>query len=221
MTDGVRTDITKQEVVSRQLETAIVFFFSDDDAISIHTLASAASQILYDLCRKIGKPSIRERWQDLIVKEHQREWHTIVTRAYNFFKHAKNDAFTNLTYFNHRSNMSVLFNACMDYITVYTFSDAPVAVSTYFAWYVAANPSFLRHDHPLANVIKESPFNGLDKKTPHTQRQMGAEMLRAAYANIDKRPPVTGLTDDPSDIGISDNVARTIPEYGVPRADRP
>jgi len=53
-------DITKQEVVSRQLETAIVLFFCDDDAISIHVLASAASQILYDVRKNKGKVSIRD-----------------------------------------------------------------------------------------------------------------------------------------------------------------
>jgi len=39
MANGARTDITKQEVVSRELATAIVLFFCDDDAIAIHVLS--------------------------------------------------------------------------------------------------------------------------------------------------------------------------------------
>ena len=81
----MRADITKQEVVSRQLETAIALFFCDDDAISIHVLASAASQILYDVCKHKGKVSIRDVWQDYIVEEHQKDWRALTTRAYNYF----------------------------------------------------------------------------------------------------------------------------------------
>jgi len=66
------TNITKQEVVSRQLETAIVLFFCDDDAISVHVLGSAASQILYDVCKHKGEISIRDVWQDYIGDEHQK-----------------------------------------------------------------------------------------------------------------------------------------------------
>jgi hypothetical protein len=73
MTDGARTDITKQEAASRQLETAAVLFFCDDDAISIHVLASSASQILYDVCKHKGATSIREFWQDYIAEEYHRK----------------------------------------------------------------------------------------------------------------------------------------------------
>jgi hypothetical protein len=87
-TNGVRTDITKQEVVARQLETAIVLFFCDDHAISVHVLASAASQILYDVCKRKGKESIRDVWQDYIAEEYQKHWRKRSTQAYTYFKHA-------------------------------------------------------------------------------------------------------------------------------------
>src|SRR5271165_3353782 len=44
--------ITKFEAARRQLGTAIVLWFSDDDPVSIHTLACAAYEIIHKLTKK-------------------------------------------------------------------------------------------------------------------------------------------------------------------------
>jgi hypothetical protein len=56
--DGARTDITKQDAASRQLETAVVLFFCNDDVISIHVLASSASQSFTMYVQAQGATSI-------------------------------------------------------------------------------------------------------------------------------------------------------------------
>ncbi len=194
MTDGARTDITKQEAASRQLETAIVLFFCDDDAISIHVLASSASQILYDVCAHKGATSVRDIWQDYIVEQHQKEWHKKIWEAYNYFKHARNDSFTELERFDPRSNEFVLFAACVDYLTVYKCPRTPLAITAFLTWFLATHPDMMRKDHPLTNVITDShSLRGLGAKSPHQQRRWAAEMLREMYKNLDQRPPVSGL----------------------------
>jgi hypothetical protein len=202
--DTMRTDITKQEVVSRQLETAIALFFCDDDAISIHVLASAASQILYDVCKHKGKVSIRDVWQDYIVEEHQKDWRALTTRAYNYFKHAKDDPFTELERFDPRSNEWLLFNACVDYLTTYSGTETPFEILAYFTWFLAVRPQIIRKGHPLTAVILSDPsFNELREKSPDQQRRWAADMLRASYAHhLNKRPPVTGLSEDFCDNGL-------------------
>ena len=46
--------VSKFDAARRQLETAIRLYFFQGDPISIHTLASAAAQILHDLSRHRG-----------------------------------------------------------------------------------------------------------------------------------------------------------------------
>ena len=198
----MRTNITKQEVVSRQLETAIVLFFCDDDAISIHVLASAASQILYDVCKHKGKVSIRDVWQDYIVEEHQKDWRALTTQAYVYFKHAKDDPFTELERFDPRSNERLLFNACVDYFTAYPGTETPFEIKAYFTWFLAVHPRMIRKGHPLTAVILSEPFNELSEKSPDQQRQWMVDMLRTSYTHLNKRPPVTGLSDDFCDNGL-------------------
>jgi hypothetical protein len=202
-TNGVRTDITKQEVVSRQLETAIVLFFCDDDAISVHVLASAASQILYDVCKHKGKVSIRDVWQDYISEECQPNWRKRTTQAFNYFKHARDDPFTELERFDPRSNEWLLFNACVDYLITYPGAETPFEILSYFTWFLAIRPRLMRKGHPLAAVILAEPsFKNLSDKSPDQQRQWAADMLKQSYTHLNKRSPVTGLSDDIFDSGL-------------------
>jgi hypothetical protein len=202
-TNGVRTDITKQEVVSRQLETAIVLFFYDDDAISVHVLASAASQILYDVCKHKGKVSIRDVWQEYIAEEYQKSWRKRTTRAYNYFKHARDHPFTELERFDPGLNEGLLFNACVDYPITYPGTETPFEILSYFTWFLAIRPGLTRKGHPLAAVIlAELSFKDLSDKSPDYQRQWAADMLRRSYTHLNKRSPVTGLSDDIFDSGL-------------------
>jgi hypothetical protein len=47
-----KIEISKLDAAKRQLKTAINLYFSYGDPVSIHTLASAAREILYDLNKK-------------------------------------------------------------------------------------------------------------------------------------------------------------------------
>jgi hypothetical protein len=49
--------ISKLEAANRQLCTAIRMFFSDDNAVAVHTLACAAREIYEKHCRKSGSGS--------------------------------------------------------------------------------------------------------------------------------------------------------------------
>ncbi|MEO8631598.1 MAG: hypothetical protein ABI612_26410 [Betaproteobacteria bacterium] len=58
-------DITKLDAAKNQLATAIWFYFEDRDPISVHTLATAAAEIIDRLCDANGICSTR---QDLLQK---------------------------------------------------------------------------------------------------------------------------------------------------------
>lgn len=82
--------LTKFDVAERQLFLAIRLFFREEDPISIHTLSEAASQVLYDIGSSLGAKSIL-RDTDFIRNEKMREWHQLLFKSRNFFKHADRD----------------------------------------------------------------------------------------------------------------------------------
>jgi hypothetical protein len=83
---GGVAQLEKLEVARRQLREVIWMFFHERDAISIHTLVAAAHQILDDLARQKGLPSIRHN--PLMHKDKKKIWINNLNRIQNFFKHA-------------------------------------------------------------------------------------------------------------------------------------
>jgi hypothetical protein len=87
-----RQTVTKLEAARRQLETAVRLYFASDDAVSIHTLAAAAHQVLADLSVvRGGSPTISETILKLLSPEAQKEARRHVAAAENFLKHAERD----------------------------------------------------------------------------------------------------------------------------------
>ncbi len=79
--------VTRIEAARRQLETALTLWFADGDAVSIHSLAGSAYQVLHDLNRKAkGPPLLFD--SPLIKKEMSKEAVASLKDHLNFFKHA-------------------------------------------------------------------------------------------------------------------------------------
>jgi hypothetical protein len=79
--------VSKLNAALRQLHTAIDLFFCKGDCIAIHTLASAAAMVLYDIARSRGVVGII----DLIRADRKMEFLKVVRASQNFFKHADRD----------------------------------------------------------------------------------------------------------------------------------
>jgi len=86
--------ITKLEAAKRQLHMAIKLWFADADAVSVHTLACAAHQIVHDInSNRKGSDLLLD--SALIKDEFRRDYVNEMRKAMNFFKHADNDPDTN------------------------------------------------------------------------------------------------------------------------------
>ena len=82
--------LNKLDVALRQLREAIHLFFEERDCVSIHTLAMASYQILYDIAKK---NNIEDLMYDSIVirDEYRRLAKQYLNKSKNFFKHAEKD----------------------------------------------------------------------------------------------------------------------------------
>jgi hypothetical protein len=105
--------LTKRDVATCQLETAIILFFEQRDPISIHTLAEASLEVLRGVAkgRGIDLSSISFRDLCLIKPEHQKTVWQILNNARNFLKHAEKDFDTTLD-FKPIVNAFSLFQGC-------------------------------------------------------------------------------------------------------------
>ncbi|MGA2331257.1 MAG: hypothetical protein ABSG75_05805 [Syntrophales bacterium] len=82
--------IDKLEAACRQLNTAIFLWFHDGDAVSIHTLACSAHQIVHDINHRRGGRDLL--YDSLMFKdEYRRQAIHYLKQHYNFFKHAEKD----------------------------------------------------------------------------------------------------------------------------------
>ena len=108
--------LSKIDAARRQLEPAIVLYFRDGDAASIHTLAAAAHEILAAVNRKRGsEPMISDMVLEGIKPEYRHAFDDRLKEAQNFFKHGSRDPFATLTGFSTRQSEVLLIDACLAY----------------------------------------------------------------------------------------------------------
>lgn len=113
MTSTLR--ITKSDAARRQLEVAIRLYFAEDDQVSIHTLTSAAHQLVVDLNRaRFGSPTLKETMLSLVLPEQVPEARRLLNEAANYFKHAERDTDTVLEFLTSQTEI-LLLDACLKY----------------------------------------------------------------------------------------------------------
>jgi hypothetical protein len=90
--EQVRLTIGKLDAARRQLRTAITLWFNDGDPVAVHTLASAAYEIIHAVSLK-RNPGRRDLlWDSLVIKdEYRKEANALLRSPANFFKHADRD----------------------------------------------------------------------------------------------------------------------------------
>jgi len=82
--------INKLDAACRQLNTAILLWFTEGEPVAIHTLACSAHQIVHDINHKRGTLDLL--YDNLVFKdEYRREVNRRLKEHYNFFKHADKD----------------------------------------------------------------------------------------------------------------------------------
>jgi len=159
MTNSPTEDLhlTKFEVAERQLTQAIRLFFLKQDPVSIHTLAEAASQVLYDIGGEHGVKSIM-RDNASIRPEKLKEWLVALHKSRNFFKHADRDKLATHEFKEIFNDMSLL-DAVNMYVTIKKRWSPESAM--FFVWFGLNYPQLLAEGSPhieILNNIREGPM---------------------------------------------------------------
>ena len=160
MTDHV---VSKLDAGRRQLECAIRLYFNNADTISVHTLSSAARNILIDICKHRGVTA--EIFRNELISTYVKPEHTVAVRdryrqAENFFKHADRDP-DGLLSFNPEASDYVMFEGTEAFARL-TGESTPYML-TFRTWWLCSNT----YMHPLLPEVARDHF----AKFPYTQDQ--------------------------------------------------
>jgi hypothetical protein len=134
--------LTKVDAARHQLVTAIRMFFAEADPVSIHTLASAAQEILRGLTKARGIPSPSVKDTDLIPEDKRGIWLKAVNREQNFFKHADRDPDESLV-FDPDFVPYVIHDAAAIYSKL-TGGTIPRECAAFAMWFILKHPQVLK-----------------------------------------------------------------------------
>jgi hypothetical protein len=87
---GSTIRVTKLDAAKRQLRTAITLWFTGGDPVAIHTLVSAAHEIVHTLFRRKGLTGLTFD-SPVIRDERRRDFAKLIKQYATFFKHAQRD----------------------------------------------------------------------------------------------------------------------------------
>jgi hypothetical protein len=162
--------ISKLDAAKRQLELAIRLFFNYDDVVAIHTLSSAARDLLSDLAAKQGVKSIvySQMIEEVVKPEKQAEVRKIFNKAKNFFKHADKDPDA-LLKFNPEISEFDIWDACELYRKL-TQENTPL-VLLYISWF------YLKYNHLILDSERKEKALSLIKTFDPTNRGTFFSML--------------------------------------------
>lgn len=130
-------NITKLEAARRQLDTAIRLLFTQDDAVSVHTLAHAAFGILKGLADYHDENRVLNAAKSIAQRTNEKEFWKSFNRTGNYFKHADKDATEVLSEVPEEENEALIHLA----IEIYKDLNAPIStgIQVFDIWWRCIN----------------------------------------------------------------------------------
>jgi hypothetical protein len=182
MTKTVRHDITKEEVARREIEAAIRMYFSEEDAIAVHIVASAAYRVLTDICKRKKIRSGHDEIMDRIVPDKKKEARRLMTAAYDYFRHADGkfadrDPDLVLPHFDEEGDGVFIFICCDTYRRCY--GKMTTTMSAYVAWFLVGHPDMVLADHPLLPALAGKAAEDFRRLSLSEQKELGSALLKA------------------------------------------
>jgi hypothetical protein len=135
-----RVSLTKFEVASRQLQTAVRLFFLNEDPISIHTLACASREIFERSAKELDKKRAIDGLSQIYPSLRNPAIFSVLNKKRNFFKHVINSPFETIE-FDDTENELPLFLACHD-CSLLTSPRSPIEIRGYLIWYLMTKTRF-------------------------------------------------------------------------------
>lgn len=143
--------LDKLLIARSQLLTAIDLHFDCKDAISVHTLAGAASEIIESLCRSASVAPFTEHIRQTFPEKTQEDIWRIRNLYRNAFKHADRDDSDVIAQFKDINNDFMIYVASEDYLRLR--KKAPVPIQVFQVWFGAVH-----EDRLFSTSVDKKPY---------------------------------------------------------------
>jgi len=180
-------NLNKFDVAERQLNQAIQLFFNEGDPVSIHTLAEAAAQVLYDIKDEFGAKSLT-RDSVHIRPEFKKEWLASLFRSRNFFKHAERNPKA-LHEFKEEFNHFSIMDAVNMYLTAKR-SWTPESI-VFLQWFCTKYPKAIREGAEIADLLNR--YRARAPRDEQLHRQIASRAIREMRQ---QSRSIAGVTSD-------------------------
>ena len=148
--------LSKFDVAERQLLQSINMFFREEDPVSIHTLAEAASQVLMDIGKEYGAKSFLKD-NDLIRDDKKKEWRSHMSKSKNFFKHADTDK-------DDKHEFKLIFNdfSIFDGMNMHNSIKKQWVPETlaFSGWFGVAHSALIKNNSDFSNLLNNAKQSG-------------------------------------------------------------
>ena len=189
--DSTKITITKIDAAQRQLQTAVMLWFTGGDPVSIHTLAYAAYEIIHAVSKRMN-PSRRDLLFDsLVVKdEHRSDFNLVLKKHANFFKHGNKADETAIDFHPVASELFIMFSILGLSSCGAVRSDEEAA---YLSWIQIHHPEFLTDQgrkvvDETISVESMEELRLLDKQEFLQAIQMACRSLRSRGVSFKTEP---------------------------------
>lgn len=202
--------VTNIEAAKRQLCTAIRLFFADGDAVTVHTVATAAREVLEKQCRKAGLPRMFDFVREGSPEVAEGTLWNLLNGPRNFFKHPADKPDTAIE-FDDSLNDFQLLSGCQDCATLQP-TQQPLEVQAFMIWFLAVEfpdaEAMAKADPVDANAAMllqrhiDRLFPGLRTASRAEKKRFGARLVDDALAGklIERSAPL------PGDAQLSENI---------------
>jgi hypothetical protein len=185
--------MNKLEVARRQLGTALALYLEDLDPVSVHSLASAACELLEHLAAKAGKKPLNHFILPAFPNYGPADLRRIQHEFWNAFKHAlrpdqkteRNDALV-LETFSDADNDHRLFVAWYDYANA--AQRLPLEASLFLIWYQCLYPEDVGIHLPSGMI--DNFFPNLPAYDRATQKQALKTTIEAHRKFVSSDDPI-------------------------------
>jgi hypothetical protein len=163
----------KVDATRRQLDAAIRMFFAKEDALAIHTLASAAYRILRDLAEGTGNSKFHESVKSMIKPGKEKKFWAAMNKFANFLKHADSDPDGILEIKEEVNDMTIAI-ACLYWESL--GNQLTPEMHGYMTWHVVINPDLFLDDAPAKKLLSQRDFDSLRALPRAEQIELGKQI---------------------------------------------
>jgi hypothetical protein len=174
-------DVNALDAAKSQLGTAIQLYFEDRDPISVHTLVSAAGELINRACAARGLMTFRA---DLLnrgaIVGKRKEISDALNQARNFFKHAEPDAI--LANFSDDHNF---FGIVFAEYGLRLLGETLPETKVFLGWVMAVEPKLFQTPPPQSYV--HSIFGDIAEQSRAEQKKVAHDAIHLILTG--KLPP--------------------------------